>query len=539
MARNTTNKTSTTTAGWGLILLLCLVQIGTTSDTSILANSMSALVAAFHTSVASVQLANTIYPVITGAFMMLGGVIGIRIGWKKLLFLGLLLLAIGEFCGLISPNITFFTFVARVVAGLGASMAVPAILGITMVVYAGRQRMLAFSAMLAANGLASALGPIVGGWVIVEASWRFNYLGLCILFIIIFLLLLTQYRIKIPAQKIKIDVAGAILIAIGLVLLIFGAGKMSAWGVLKNVGSPFTIFGLSPCPFIILVGILFIWFFSLWENFSERHKRAVLLPMVFIRNQASRGGLMMNAVLFFILGGAMFIVVTYLQMVVGLNAVVTGLILLFFAVGVTIFSIAMPLIFPNASARLVCQIGIVAASLGCILMLIGLERTGVNWWWFVPGFFVCGSGVGLLSSQASSVVANAVPGELAQISAGVQGASRNIGNGLGIGVIGLILIMALTTSVKESIAASPNLPQETKHAATLIHGVPFESNMDMQKELEKYHLKQTTMQNLLQINLRSRLVAARISFLSLALIILFCLWWTTDLPGRENEISPG
>ena len=182
-------ETKKSQAGWFMLIILCMVQIGTTCDTSILANAMSALAHAFHASIAQIQLANIIYPLVTGALMILGGVLGIRIGWKRLLIIGNLILALGELVAYFSPTMVVFTFVARVLVGIGASLAIPATIGIVMVVYKGQMRAIAFASLAAANGIASALGPILGGWIIVAANWRDNYIWLTALFILLFVLL--------------------------------------------------------------------------------------------------------------------------------------------------------------------------------------------------------------------------------------------------------------------------------------------------------------------------------------------------------------
>jgi MFS family permease len=534
-------ETKKSQAGWFMLIILCMVQIGTTCDTSILANAMSALAHAFHASIAQIQLANIIYPLVTGALMILGGVLGIRIGWKRLLIIGNLILALGELVAYFSPTMVVFTFVARVLVGIGASLAIPATIGIVMVVYKGQMRAIAFASLAAANGIASALGPILGGWIIVAANWRDNYIWLTALFILLFVLLFFQRNVKIPGRPIKIDISGSILIIIGLSLFTYGLAKVSSWGAFKPLAAPFTIFGLSPSPFFIIAGILFIWFFSLYESYKERKKQAVILPQIFIKNKASRSGLYMNALVFIILGGVMFALITFLQIVLNYNAIETGLFLLCFAVGITLFSIGTPVAWPKASPRTICRIGIIISAIACFLIALGLERTGINIWFLVIGLFISGAGVGLLSSQASNVIAEAVPEDLAEVSSGVQGATRNVGNAIGIALIGLVLIMALTASVKGTVKHSNIIPPTAKYRVSIVKDVPFMSTPQLEASLKKLNTPTKLAENYVKINLRSRVVAIRTTLLVLAIIILFGLFGTKGLPNRKGPTvkAPG
>ena len=522
-------------AGWFLLMTICLVQLGTTGDTSILANEMSALIGAFHTSIASIQLANIMYPLITGAFMMLGGTLGFRFGWKRMLFLGNVILVIGEIFAYFSWNIVAFTFIARILVGIGASLAIPATIGIVMAVYKGQMKAIAFSGLAAANGLASAVGPIIGGWIITALNWRDNYILLAIVFLLASIATLFLWKVKVPGRKFSIDFLGALLAVIGLALFTFGMAKITSWGAFQPINSPFTIFDLSPAPFFVIVGILFIWFFSLYESKREARQQAVILPQTFIHTPASKSGLYMNAWVFMILGGVMFSLVTFLQMVLDFSPVKTGVYLLYFAIGIIIFSIGTPIAAKNTSPRTICRWGIVIATISCFLMAFGLERAGVNNWFLIIGLFVSGAGVGLLSSQASNVVSGSVPESLSEVSAGVQGTTRNVGNAFGIAVVGLALIMSLTTSVKGSIAQSNYVPQTIKQRVTLMKDVPLMSNPALEKLLEQNRVSAPMTQHYVNINLRSRVVAIRITFLVLAILILLGLFATKGLPGKDSE----
>jgi MFS family permease len=81
---------------WYPLLIICLTQILSVSDNAIMFNALSVMIVTFKSSVTAIQLANSMYPLIAGALMLAGGFLGLKIGWKKLLYIGLILMVAGE-----------------------------------------------------------------------------------------------------------------------------------------------------------------------------------------------------------------------------------------------------------------------------------------------------------------------------------------------------------------------------------------------------------------------------------------------------------
>lgn len=516
---------------WFPLVIFCVMQIGTSSDNSVLGNATASLLDSLHTSVTAIQVSNTVYPLIAGAFMIVFGIVGLIWGWKRLLQVGVLLLVAAETVAFLSPNIFILTYVARILAGFGASMLIPAILGFVVNIYNHQEQLLAFGMIAAANGIAAAVGPIVGGWLIVTYGWRFAFLALAILFSLTFFGALFVKDIPKLKKTPKLDFVGMVLIVSSLLLCIYGLLQINQWGLIRPVHAPFTLLGFSPCGVFIVAGMIIFWFFVHWEKHAEAQGKTVLLPKIFRQTAAVRSGLCMTALTFFILGSFNFVIVTFLQIVINYNAIQTGLVLMTYAIGMVMFSVGTPILNKCPAPRLICRIGIIVSTVACVFLASGLQTSATDPWLLV-GLFIAGAGSGLLASQASIVITTAIPPSYAEQSGGIQGAVRNIGQAVGIALLGVVLIASLTYSVKVKTGVTPYLDASLKHKVELVKNVPFISNQQVKQLLLKQNILAAERAELIRINEQSRLVAARISLLVLGMLILLFIFFTNGLPKK-------
>ncbi|MEF1207169.1 MFS transporter, partial [Photobacterium damselae] len=157
------NKSENNSNKWLTLLVLCAAQIGTSGDNSTVGVSASSLTKLFGASMDQLQMANATYSLIAGALMIAGGLMGLILGWRKSFRIGLVLLCVSEVVAAFSPNIQVFIYGARVLTGAGASLTIPAVLGLIAGNYQGKDQAIAFSALAAASGIAAAAMPVVFG----------------------------------------------------------------------------------------------------------------------------------------------------------------------------------------------------------------------------------------------------------------------------------------------------------------------------------------------------------------------------------------
>ena len=130
-AEGATRRTETTAkATYAPLVVLALAQIGTSSDSAAMNLATASLVGTLGATLDDIQMATTLFSLIAGAFMIAGGLIGVTIGLRRTLAIGLSLAALGEITAALSPAIFSFTWGGRVVTGLGVCLVTPSVLGL-------------------------------------------------------------------------------------------------------------------------------------------------------------------------------------------------------------------------------------------------------------------------------------------------------------------------------------------------------------------------------------------------------------------------
>jgi MFS family permease len=247
--------------GLGLpIAIFASAQFVMVLDSSVMNVSISQIVADLDTNIQGVQLAITAYTLVMAAFMLAGAKLGDILGKDRTFAIGLAIYGLGSLITAISPSLGVLLFGWSLVEGLGAALVVPAIVSLIAGTYEGKERALAFGIVGGVAGAAVAAGPLIGGWVTTELSWRYVFAGEVV--IVIGILLLRGRLVRAPAiaQPPKLDVIGVLLSAVGLGLVVFGILKSSEWGLIEPRGAmtiggtEITPFGFSVVPFLILLG---------------------------------------------------------------------------------------------------------------------------------------------------------------------------------------------------------------------------------------------------------------------------------------------
>lgn len=507
---------------WYTLIIICLAQLLCSSDNAIMFNSLESLVTSFHSNVAAVQLANSIYPLIAGALMLAGGLLGLIIGWKKLLYIGLLILTAGEVTAVLSPDMLVFTWVARILAGIGASLAIPAAIGLIPATYSGKDLAIGFGAIGAANGIAAAFAPILGGWIIDLSGWRTAFLFLAIVLGVVFVGALRINEKAVQRMKIKFDYLGTILFAFSMILITLSLVNISAWSFKTFIAA-------------LATGVAVLIIFVNYQFKLEKKRQIVLFPSIFLKSKETRAGLIMTALIFFITGGLSFVLVTHLQIVLGFNALQTGFALMVFSVGIILFSIGTPIIIKNPNPRIICQAAIILAFIACLIIAFAVNPSHLGVL-FQIGVCMVGISAGLLSSQSGVIVTSNIPKDYAAQSGGIQGSMRNIGQAIGIAIIGVIMVYTLTQTVKHDILKDPKLQAAVAASEIkLTKSIPFVNNKRLQKYLDKIKITDAEKNILLSTNAESGQRALRISYVSYAAFILLFLFFTFQIPTSYSK----
>ncbi len=511
---------------WGvLITFLALVQIGLVADNILLTNAMSAIAKTLHATVSDLQVSNIIYPLISAPVMVAAGILGGVHGWRKLLIIGLAIVALAETLASVSTNIIFFNYIARTLVGIGAGLCVPAVLGYITDNFSRVQMATSFALISASVALSAALAPIGSGIVVMYLSWEVGFLALAALFFLCLLgFLFLAPRDAAAGGPARFDFAGFILLFIGLTTVLLALSKAGAWGVLlANSHAPFSIFKLSPCLFFVLAGLSILFVFMRHEGIREQKhgKDSVLLRPVLLTTPGVRAGLFMTAFYYYLAMGAAFILVLYLQIVLKYNALISGAVFAVVSVGMIGGSLLTPKFGQNFSLRGISLTGIGLSIASTLLIVLAIGPDGFSFWLYIGSFFL-GAGSGMVTAEAPCAVTTAIDDafhdkQLAGQSSGAQGAARNIGQAVGLALAGLVLAVGLTTFTRMEILKNKSFPPSVDDLSRMIDSMAFVVDDDVRSFLKGRNIEEQYIEELVTDYNKGRIFSVRASLLLLAL----------------------
>ena len=452
---------------WVAVAILASAQFVMVLDSSVMNVSISQIVADLNTTIEGVQLAITTYTLVMAAFMLVGAKLGDILGRERVFAIGLLVYGTGSLITAFAPNLLVLLFGWSLVEGLGAVLVVPAIAALIAANYEGKERALAYGIIGGIAAAAVAAGPLIGGWVTTNYTWRLVFVGEVV---IVLGILAMRKRLRPSPATLPVphlDVVGAALSASGLGLVVFGVLQSGSWGWIRPRNPPviggqeIAPLGFSVVPFMILGGLGLLALFATWEERQKRLGRDALLDMALLRIETLKAGTSTLVMQQLVLLGTFFVLPVYLQVVLGLDAFETGKRLVPMSVAMLIAALAGPRMAARRSPRRVAQAGLVALVLGTVIMLatIDVELVGIG---FALGLAAFGVGAGLLASQLGNIIMSSVEPSQTNEAGGLQGTAQNLGASLGTALIGAVLLGGLTAGFATTIENDEALPAELR-----------------------------------------------------------------------------
>lgn len=526
----TESPTSTT---WLPLIILCLAQFLASADNVTLSIATQVLMSDLHASLAQVSTANTMYPLIAGTFMVAGGMLGCIWGWRMLFRLGCLIFILAEIGAFFAPSIGAFIWGARLMAGIGGSLMIPAVFGLISALYQHRQRVTAFGALGASSGISFACGPILCGYLLDHAGWRMAFASLGGLALIILLC-----SSLIPASKQKraampFDTLGFFLGTLGLFLTIFGILRIPAWGLVVPFDADVALFGISPAPLLILAGLLVLTIMLRWERYFEARTGYALLPAVFLRTRLVRLGLCLTGWIFFAYSSAIFTVVSFVQVVHNISATATGLLILPFALSLAACSLGLPLLIQQRNPRRQCRYGLLAGIAGALFAMTALHTHSFNPWLMLPGLCLIGGGMGTIATNAPMLVTSGAGTQHAEQSGGVQAASRDIGQALGMALISTVMLTLITFFMKYQVSHDLAISLAARDAIHQLIYIPWSSDGTFRQLILGHHLSFDDTIKLMAHYQQSRIQSARYGLLAMVVATLALFFRLRHLPETQ------
>ena len=515
---------------WAILAVLAAAQFLMVLDQAVMNVAISQLVEDFDTTVTTIQAVIAFYALVMASLMLIGGKLGDKLGRRRAFLIGICIYAVGSGLTAAAWNVPSLVLGWSILEGIGAALVLPALGALVAGSYEGRERALAYGVLGGVAGAGIAVGPILGGWVTTDFTWRLVFVGEVV--VAIGIALGTRLiREEPPAEpRAAVDWVGGALSAAGLAVIVFAVLQASNWGWLQPRSSPLTPFGFSLTPFAIAGGALLLGAFAAWERRREANDLPPLVHLSLLKVPALRGGVAMLLAQNLVLMGIFFTVPLFLQIVQGLDALETGVRMLPASVGLFLASIAGSALSSRFAPRLLVRVGLAIAFVAVLLLLETIEPQLDN----ASFLGVLGVGMGLIVSQLGNVVQSAVGDADRSEAGGLQYTAQQLGSSLGTAFLGAVVITGLIGAFTANVADDPHLSAavheevEVRAAA----GASFVPASSVEAAAREEGLEPTAVEAVVGHYESAQLKALKTAILFAALLVLASFWATRRLPGE-------
>jgi EmrB/QacA subfamily drug resistance transporter len=390
-------------------------------DSTVLNVALPAVQADLGASAREAQWVYGAYALVLSALLLMGGSLGDRYGRRRVFVLGAAIFAAASAWCALAPT-PGQLIAARAVQGAGGALLVPESLAILGASFEGKLRAKAIGVWGALSGTAMAVGPVLGGWLVEEVSWRFAFLITPVLAVVAITIALWHVPESRDPEVHRLDLFGAVLATSGLGGLVYGLIESSASGF----GAPVVLAALF-LGTLALLGFVFV----------ERREKEPMVPPSLFRSRDFDGANLVTLLFYMALTGSLYFLPFLMMQVHGYSALVAGSVFLPF--------VAMAFLLGRLSGRIVARFGtkvpLVVASLAVVAGLLLFALPGVEhgsyWTSFFPAMVVQGFGMALVITPLTTVALGSVEGEHSGLASGVNNAMARVAGLLAVAVLGL------------------------------------------------------------------------------------------------------
>lgn len=512
-------------------------------DSTVMNVSIQKVIDDLDSTVTRMQLAIAAYTLTMAALMMVGGKVGDIVGRRRAFRAGLVLYGLGAAITAAAPSMGVLILGWSIVEAIGAALMIPAVAALIAANYEGADRALCYGVIGGMAGAAAAAGPIIGGWVSTQWSWRDVFAAEAVIVVGLLAASRVIRDLPRPERPPRLDVPGALLSAAGLALVVLGVVQSTDWGwihpkaALTIAGTETTPFGFSAVPLVILAGLVLLYGFAAWERHTAGAGRDPLVRLEMLRVPRLRAGLASMVVMTLALGGTFFVLPLYLQIVLGKDPLDTGVAILPLSVAVFAVSLGASRLSSRVAPRRIIRAGVLAILLGAVLLMATVDPE-LRSFAFGTSIAVLGAGLGLMASQIGNVNLSAVgPAETSEVG-GLQGTAQNLGTAVGTALIGSILLGSLTGAFDRHVESNPSLPAHVRSQVTAEtkEGIQFVPAATAETVLRRAGLPSAQVDDIDSDYRDAQISALKVALGAVATVALLGLAATRRLPAEP--LSP-
>ena len=495
--------------------------------------ALSGMVNSFNVPPTTVATGIVMYSLAVAGFVMLGAKLNQRFGAVVIFRTVVILFGGAQVLMTFSPTANLM-LTAQLLSGLAGAALVPSLVALIANEYHGEQQAAALGALGSARAGAGVLAFVIGGVLGTFIGWRPAFAILIAVSALVFLL---SFKLK-PAKgrpEVQIDLFGVLLTAAAIILISFGFNNLNRWGLgLARPAAPFDLFGMSPAPFMIVIGIVLLQAFMVWTRRRTAAGKTPLLALEVVASASERAAVYAMFAVVALEGALNFSVPLYIQIIQGRSPIETAIAMMPF--NLTVFFTAMLIIklYQKLTPR---QIGRYGFAL-CTVALLWLAWVVRNDWGapvVMIGLILFGIGQGSLVTLLFNVLVTASPKELAGDVGSLRGTTNNLAAAVGTAVSGALLVGLLSAFILGSLAQHPELKTELQTQIDLDNNITFVSNERLKTALERTSIPREKIKEAVRINEEARLRALKIGLLIMAALSLLAIFPA----GRLPDYKPG
>jgi len=389
------------------------------------------------------------YLLMLAALILTGCALGDRFGRKRIFSMGIALFAAASLACGFAPTIGLL-LAGRVIQGIGGALMVPGSLAIITATFKRRRRGWAIGIWSAASTLTTMAGPAVGGIFASLGAWRLVFFINVPLAVVALFALTHVPETRDETATGRFDVAGTLLVVLGLFGVTFGT---------ISLGNRSGADGVNPLDVLSLVGgVVALALFVVVEMRSAHP----IMPLSIFRSRTFVGTNVMCVFLYGALSGTLFFFPLNLIQIQGYNPALAGLANLPFSILLAVLSPMMGRMADRVGPRLLLTVGPGVVALGFLLLAIpGITAGPIAYWWtYFPAILAMGVGMGITVAPLTTAVMSSAPSEHSGLASGVNNAVTRSAQVLALAILGAVAIFTFSSALQSRAATLPLSPQQ-------------------------------------------------------------------------------
>ncbi len=437
---------------WWTLAAMCFALFMIMLDNTVVNVSLPSIQRDLHASLSALEWTVNAYTLTFAVLLVTGGRLGDIFGRRRMFLFGVVVFGLSSAAIGLAPSDTVLV-AFRAVQGIGAAFMMPATLSIITQAFPPEQRGTAIGTWAGVSAMALAIGPVVGGFLTEDVSWRAIFFinpPIAIGAVAVALFAARESRDETVGRA--VDIPGIAAITVGLTALVLALveGNTWHWGSARIVAL-FVVAAVSLIAFIVI----------------EPRVRAPMLDFSFFRNRTSLGANMVAFIVSFAMFAQFFFLTLYMQNVLHYSPLQAGLRFLPATVVIIVMGPLAGRLTDRVGPRPLMTLGLVLVGVALLIQSGLTIHTGYGL--LLPGFIVMGMGMGLTMSPMSTAAMNAVDRTKAGAASGVLSMSRMVGSTFGVAAMGALVTTIGRSNLNSSL---PHLPAAVrgKLAQTLTSG---------------------------------------------------------------------